>query len=75
MSTHWWRLFEHINNATGWVEPKVVEESVLVEPVMTISEFVFPYLLEVKDAIVESDSFKLDKEEPTAPQQTPNQAI
>lgn len=70
-------LFERINNATGWVEPKVVEESVLVEPVMTISEFVFPYLLEVKDAIVESDSFKLDKEEPAAeaPQQTPNQAI
>ena len=53
-------LFQKVNNATGWVEPKVVEESVLVEPVMKVSEFVFPYLVELKDAIVESDSFKLN---------------
>lgn len=53
-------LFERINNTTGWVDPKVVEESVLIEPVKELSEFVFPYLVDVKDAIVESDSFNKD---------------
>ena len=55
-------LFQKVNNATGWVEPKVVEESVLVEPVMKVSEFVFPYLVELKDSIVNSDSFRLNDE-------------
>lgn len=64
-------LFQRVNNATGWVEPKVVEESVLVEPVMKVSEFVFPYLVELKDAIVESDSFKLNDK----PQEAQNQEI
>jgi hypothetical protein len=64
-------LFQRVNNATGWVEPKVVEESVLVEPVMKVSEFVFPYLVELKDAIVESDSFKLNNK----PQEAQNQEI
>ncbi|MBQ5931676.1 MAG: CvpA family protein [Tidjanibacter sp.] len=64
-------LFQKVNNATGWVEPKVVEESVLVEPVMKVSEFVFPYLVELKDAIVESDSFKLNDK----PQEAQNQEI
>lgn len=69
-------LFQRINDATGWVDNKVVEESVLVEPIMTVSDFVFPYLIEFKDAIVESDSFKLDKEEPEAQAAQPqNQAI
>ena len=64
-------LFQKVNNATGWVEPKVVEESVLVEPVMKVSEFVFPYLVELKDAIVESDSFRLNDK----PQEAQNQEI
>ena len=64
-------LFQRVNNATGWVEPKVVEESVLVEPVMKVSEFVFPYLVELKDAIVESDSFRLNNQ----PQEAQNQEI
>lgn len=64
-------LFQKVNNATGWVEPKVVEESVLVEPVMKVSEFVFPYLVELKDAIVESDSFRLNN----TPQEAQNQEI
>ena len=64
-------LFQKVNNATGWVEPKVVEESVLVEPVMKVSEVVFPYLVELKDAIVESDSFKLNNK----PQEAQNQEI
>ena len=64
-------LFQKVNNATGWVEPKVVEESVLVEPVMKVSEFVFPYLVELKDAIVESDSFKLNNK----PQEAQKQEI
>lgn len=64
-------LFQRVNNATGWVEPKVVEESVLVEPVMKVSEFVFPYLVELKDAIVESDSFRLNDK----PQEAQNQEI
>lgn len=64
-------LFQKVNNATGWVEPKVVEESVLVEPVMKVSEFVFPYLVELKDAIVDSDSFRLNDK----PQEAQNQEI
>ena len=56
-------LFERINNATGWVEPKVLEESVVAGPVKDVSNFVFPYLLEVKDAIVESEAFKAPSEE------------
>ncbi len=64
-------LFQRVNNATRWVESKVVEESVLVEPVMKVSEFVFPYLVELKDAIVESDSFKLNNK----PQEAQNQEI
>jgi hypothetical protein len=64
-------LFQRVNNATGWVEPKVVEESVLVEPVMKVAEFVFPYLVELKDAIVESDSFRLNNK----PQEAQNQEI
>ena len=64
-------MFQKVNNATDWVEPKVVEESVLVEPVMKVSEFVFPYLVELKDAIVESDSFKLNDK----PQEAQNQEI
>lgn len=67
-------LFERINNATEWVEPQVMEESVLIPPVMQVSEFVFPYLAEVKDAIVESDSFKLDKQ-PEQNATQPNQSI
>ncbi len=59
-------LFERINNATGWVEPKVLEESVVAGPVKDVSNFVFPYLLEVKDAIVESDAFKAPTEEEEA---------
>jgi membrane protein required for colicin V production len=55
-------LFERINVATGWVEPKVLEESVIAGPVQEISDFVFPYLLEVKDAIVESEAFKSPSE-------------
>ena len=53
-------LFQRVNNATGWVEPKVVEGSVLVGPVLTVSGLVFPSLIEFKEAIVESDSFRLD---------------
>ena len=51
-------LFERINNATQWVKPEVLEESVIAGPVQEISDFVFPYLWEVKDAIVESEAFK-----------------
>lgn len=56
-------LFERINNATGWVEPKVLEESVIAGPVKDVSNFVFPYLVEMKDAIVGSDAFKAPVEE------------
>ena len=55
-------LFKRINEATGWVEPKTLEESVIAGPIQDISDFVFPYLLEVKDAIVESEAFKAPSE-------------
>ena len=64
-------VFEQINNVTKWVDTKVVEESVLVGPVKDVSDFVFPYLLEIKDAIVESDSFRLD----TTPEATSDEAV
>ncbi|MBR3681998.1 MAG: CvpA family protein [Tidjanibacter sp.] len=70
-------LFERINEATEWVEPKVMEESVLVGPVQAISDFVFPYLLEVKEAIEESDSFKLapHDEESSTPEAVSTQSL
>ena len=63
-------LFERINSATKWVEPQVMEESVLAGPVKEVSDFVFPYLLEIKEAIVESDSFRLEG----TPEATPTTA-
>lgn len=64
-------VFEQINNTTKWVDSKVLEESALVGPVKDVSDYVFPYLLELKDAIVESDSFRLD----TTPEATSDKAV
>lgn len=55
-------LFRNINSTTHIVEDKVLEESVLIEPVERVSEVVFPYLVELKDSIVNSDSFRLNDE-------------
>lgn len=67
-------VFEQINNTTKWVDTKVLEGSVLAGPVKDVSDFVFPYLLELKDAIVESDSFRLDTPD-VAPDTTPDEAV
>ncbi len=53
-------LFRNINSSFHIVDDKVLAESALVEPVEKISGVVFPYLVEAKDAILESNSFKLD---------------
>lgn len=58
-------LFRNINSSLHIVEDKVLEESVLVEPIEKVSEVVFPYLVEAKDAILESDSFGIKKEAET----------
>lgn len=58
-------LFRNINSSLHIVEDKVLEDSVLVEPIEKVSEVVFPYLVEAKDAILESDSFGIKKEAET----------
>lgn len=50
-------LFRNVNSSLHIVEDKVIAESVLVAPIEKISDFVFPYLEEAKEAILESDSF------------------
>ena len=47
------------------MDDKVLKESVLVEPVESVSDVVFPYLMEAKDAILDSDTFKLGKQTQT----------
>ncbi len=54
-------LFRNLNSSLHIVEDKVLEESALVEPIEKISDFVFPYLVEAKEALLESDSFKREK--------------
>lgn len=58
-------LFRNINSSLHIVEDKVLEESVLVEPIEKVSEVVFPYLVEAKEAILNSDSFGLTEEAKT----------
>lgn len=53
-------LFRNINSTTHIVEDRVLEEAVLVEPIERVSEVVFPYLIEAKDAIMNSDSFRME---------------
>lgn len=52
-------LFRNINASVHIVEDKVIEESVLAEPIERVSDVVFPYLVEAKDAILNSDSLGL----------------
>lgn len=58
-------LFRNINSSLHIVEDKVLAESMLVEPVEKISSVVFPYLVEAKDAILESESFGLGEKTTT----------
>ena len=58
-------LFRNINSSLHLLDDKVLEESVLVEPVESVSDVVFPYLMEAKDAILDSDTFKLGKQTQT----------
>lgn len=58
-------LFRNINSSLHLLDDKVLEESVLVEPVERVSGVVFPYLMEAKDAILDSDTFKLGKQTQT----------
>lgn len=55
--------FRSVNASLKIVDEKVFEESVLVEPVEKVADFVFPYLIEFKDAIIESDSFNHSAEQ------------
>lgn len=68
-------LFRNINTSLHIVEDRVLEESVLVEPIDRVSNVVFPYLVEAKEAIVNSDSFRLDKGESKAEETTNNHKI
>ena len=55
-------LFRNINSSLKIVEPEVMQSSVLIGPIERVSDVVFPYLVEAKDAIIGSDSFQLDSE-------------
>ena len=55
-------LFRNINSQLKIVEPEVVDSSLFVGPIERVADFVFPYLEEAKEAIVESDSFKLNSD-------------
>ena len=55
-------LFRNINSSLKIVEPEVLKSSVLIGPIERVSDVVFPYLVEAKDAIIGSDSFQLDGE-------------
>lgn len=55
-------IFRNINTSLKIVEPEVLSTSILVEPIERVSEVVFPYLIEAKDAILESNSFGLKED-------------
>lgn len=55
-------LFRNINSSLHLVDDKVLAESVLVEPVERVAGVVFPYLEEVKDAILESETFGIGEQ-------------
>lgn len=55
-------LFRNINTTFRLVDDKVLAESVLVEPVERVAGVVFPYLEEVKDAILESETFGIGEQ-------------
>ena len=65
-------LFRNINSSLKIVEPEVLDSSVLVEPIERVSDVVFPYLEEAKEAIIDSDSFQLKKEKKPATLETTN---
>lgn len=45
-------LFDGLNSEHRWVERRTMEKSLLYKPVKDISDFVFPYLDEVKERFV-----------------------
>lgn len=55
-------LFRNVNGHLKIVEPEVLETSTLVAPIERVANVVFPYLVEAKEAIVESDTFKLNND-------------
>lgn len=67
-------FFEKCNNTLEIVEPTVIDNSVLSGYVKRLSDVVFPYLEEAKDAILESDPFHTpapdNKPQPSTPTQT-----
>lgn len=65
-------IFRNINSSFNIVEEKVLQESVLIAPIEKIADVVFPYIIEAKDAIVESDSFDLKE---NAANETTNEKI
>ena len=55
-------LFRNVNSSVQIVEEKVIEESVLVEPIEKIADVIFPYLENVKAAIMENETFQSDED-------------
>ncbi len=48
--------FEALNRTTGWVEEDRYENAVLYRPIRQTSDWLFPYLREMKDRMTMSDS-------------------
>ncbi|MBQ2248477.1 MAG: CvpA family protein [Tidjanibacter sp.] len=67
--------FRSVNSSLRIVEESQFEESLLLPPVERVSEFVFPYLIELKDAIVESDSFRHEGNDNTTDKSKNNKQI
>lgn len=60
-------LVTNLNTSFNLFDQRLIEESVVAEPIERVADFVFPYIVEAKEAIMESEAFDLDGgvEEPT----------
>lgn len=56
-------LFRTINSSVHILEESVLEESVLVEPIERVADVIFPYIMEAKEALIESDTLNLEIKE------------
>lgn len=62
----------NLNASLNIFDQKVIEESVVAEPIEEVADFVFPYLVEAKDALMESDTFKSEGAQPQQEQTNNN---
>lgn len=56
-------VFRNVNNSLQIVDPKVITESKLVQPIEKVAGVIFPYLEEAKGALLEKNPFGNKAEE------------